>query len=129
MGIQEWIVVLSLTGGLFFPSVWQVFLFRGDGQRVAHYLLLLLGSFIVLAVFVALAESMGSGNFLWFFVWNPLTFFAMMVEGRINNQLIFYGVCIVDLVIAGILFTRALMELKQYAPVFREAESTLENED
>jgi hypothetical protein len=128
MGIEEWIVVMSLSGGLFFPSVWQVFLFRGDGQRVAHYLLLLLGSFIVLAVFMALADSMGSGNFLWFFVWNPLTFLAMMEEDRINREVILVGVCIVNLVIFGILFTRALMELKQYLPVFREAESTLENE-
>ena len=47
---EEVVVLIALFGGLLFPAVWQVFLFRGEGQRVSHYLLLLVGSFILLGV-------------------------------------------------------------------------------
>lgn len=123
--IEETAVILSLLGGLFFPSVWQVFLFRGDGQRVAHYLLILVGSFVLLGVFTALADSMNSGTFLWFFAWNPLVFTAMSAEGRIDDEIVLIGVIVVDLVLFAILLARAFMEMNRYAPVIRETEQSL----
>jgi ABC-type transport system involved in multi-copper enzyme maturation permease subunit len=123
--IEETAVILSLLGGLFFPSVWQVFLFRGEGQRVAHYLLILVGSFVLLGVFTALADSMNSGSFLWFFAWNPLVFTAMIAESRIDDEIVLIGVIVVDLVLFAILLARAFMEMNRYAPVIRETEQSL----
>jgi hypothetical protein len=127
LDIDEIAVLLSMLGGLFFPAVWQVFLFRGEGQRVAHYLMLLVGSFVLLGVFMALADSMNSGSFLWFFAWNPLVFTAMIAESRIDDEIVLFGVIVVDLVVFAILLASAIMELKRYAPVIREAEESLKD--
>jgi hypothetical protein len=125
--IEETAVLLSMLGGLFFPAVWQVFLFRGEGQRVAHYLMLLVGSFVLLGVFMALADSMNSGSFLWFFAWNPLVFTAMIAESRIDDEIVLIGVIAVDLVVFAILLASTVLELKRYAPVIREAEEALKD--
>lgn len=121
------IAILAIFGGLLFPAVWQVFLFRGEGQRVAHYLLILVGSSVVLLVLLALADTMNSGNFLWFFAWNPLTFLVMMMESRISDSVLLVGVMVVDLLLMVILLGAAALGIKQAAPVIREAAKPLEN--
>jgi hypothetical protein len=126
-GDEESVVILSLLGGILFPAVWQVFLFRGDGQRVAHYLLLLAGSFLMLGILWILAESMNSGAFLWFFAWNPLAFIAMLEESKLDDEVLLVGVIIVDLILLFILFARAMMDIRKCAPIIREAEISIEN--
>jgi ABC-type transport system involved in multi-copper enzyme maturation permease subunit len=125
-GDDEAIVILSLFGGLLFPSVWQVFLFRGEGQRVAHYLLLLAGSVVVMFVLLALADSMNSGVFLWFFAWNPLAFIPMLEESHISNDILLIAVIIVDLALLMLLTVKALLEIRKAAPVIQETEASLQ---
>jgi hypothetical protein len=125
-GDDEAIVILSLFGGLLFPSVWQVFLFRGEGQRVAHYLLLLAGSVVVMFVRLALADSMNSGVFLWFFAWNPLAFIPMLEESHISNDILLIAVIIVDLALLMLLTVKALLEIRKAAPVIQETEASLQ---
>jgi ABC-type transport system involved in multi-copper enzyme maturation permease subunit len=118
------VVILSLTGGLFFPSVWQVFLFRGEGQRVAHYLLLLVGSLVMLGVLAMLSDAMNSGNFLWFFAWNPLAFIPLLNSNHSNDELSLVGVIVVDVALWLILLGRAIIDIRASAQVIQEAEST-----
>jgi hypothetical protein len=121
------IVFISLFGGLFFPAVWQVFLFRGDGQRLANYLLLLVGSLIMLGILTALSNSMNNGDFLWFFAWHPFAFIAMLEEKPASDSTLLAVVSVVDLILLLILIARALMDFRKYAPVLREAEASIEN--
>lgn len=108
---DDMVVVLSLFGGLLFPAVWQTFFFRGEGQRVAHYLLLLVGSLVLSAVLTGLAESMSNGWFLWFFAWNPLAFLAMLEESTVSDSTLLVCVTVVDFALIAILFFRALLEI------------------
>jgi ABC-type transport system involved in multi-copper enzyme maturation permease subunit len=121
------VVFLSLFGGLYFPAVWQLFLFRGEGQRIAHYLLLLVGSFVMLGILMLLAESMNSGGFLWAFAWNPLAFIAMLEESKLDDSTLLLGVLIVDIVLLGILACAAIAGLGKSSSILRESEITDES--
>jgi hypothetical protein len=123
---EESVVLFSLLGGLFFPALWQAFLFRGESQRLAHYLLLQVGSFVMLGVLAILAESMKSGGFLWAFAWNPLAFIAMLSERSTSRETILAGAIAVDLALFVILLIRAGMEIKRSASIIRETRDTLE---
>lgn len=118
--VEEVIAVLALFGGILFPAVWQVFFFKHEGQRVAHYLLILVGSGVMAAVLTALADSMNSGSFLWFFAWNPLAFLAMMEENNVSDEILLIGVVVVDLALVAILLVRALIDMRKSQPVIDE---------
>ena len=107
---DDMVVALSLFGGLLFPAVWQTFFFKGEGQRVAHYLLLLVGSLVLAAVLTGLADSMNNGWFLWCFAWNPLAFLAMLEESTFSDSTLLVCVTVVDLALIVILLVRALLE-------------------
>lgn len=130
-GSPEWddsdtIVILSLVGGMFFPSVWQVFLFKGESQRLGHYLLLLAGSFVMMGVLTALADSMNSGAFLWFFAWHPFAFISMLEESHAPNEVLSISVALLDLIIFAILTVKAMIDIRKSAPVIQEAQNPIE---
>ena len=110
---DEVVVLFSLFGGILFPAVWQMFFFKEDGQRVAHYLLLLSGSLIMLGVLALLADSMNSTGFLWAFAWNPLAFWAMLAESSAPDEsVILAGVIAVDLILMFLLLLAAIRGLR-----------------
>ncbi len=121
------IVILSFAGGLFFPAVWQTFFFRGDGQRIAHYLLLLVGSFVMLGILAVLSASMNSSTFLWFFVWNPLAFIPLTAGRHLERDFILTLVSLVDVLLMVILLARVFIEIRKSATVIRETEASLKN--
>jgi hypothetical protein len=120
------VVLFSLLGSLFFPAVWQAFFFRSENQRLAHYMLLQLGSFVMLGVLSILANSMNSGGFLWIFAWHPLAFIAMLSERSSSRETILAGVIVVDIAMFLILLVRAGMEIKRSAPIIQETLDNLE---
>lgn len=113
MGDEETVVVLSIFGGFIFPAVWQVFFFKGEGQRLAHYLLLAVGSFVLSMVLMGLADSMNNGWFLWFFAWHPLAFLAMLEESTVSDSVVLASVLMVDLALVAILVIRAMMDIRK----------------
>lgn len=123
---DEGVVIMAFFGGLFFPSVWQAFLFRGDSQRIGHYLLLLVGSLVMLGILAMLSEAMDGGAFLWFFAWNPLAFIAMLNESNASDEVLFFAALIVNLILLLILLIRAFTDIRKSAPVIRETEAALE---
>ena len=123
------IVTLALFGGLFFPAAWQAFLFRGEGQRIGHYLLLLVGSGVMLGILTALSESMDNGLFLWFFAWNPLAFLAMLTDHKTDKDVLLVSVAIVDALLLILLITRALIEIRKSAPVIQEVKNSMKTPD
>ena len=126
---DEVIIFLAFTGALYFPALWQAFLFRGDGQRVAHYLLLLVGSLTMLGVLTALSSSMDNGIFLWFFAWHPLAFIAMLNEKPASEEVLLAAVFIVDLILIVVLLIRAFIDFRKFAPVFQETQAALDTPD
>ncbi len=80
------VIVFAIAGGFFFPALWQMIFFRGEGQRVANYLLILTGSYVLLGVLSALTNAMESSIFLLFFAWNPLVFLPIMDEGSFRDS-------------------------------------------
>lgn len=107
------VVLFSLFGGILFPAVWQMFFFKEDGQRVAHYLLLLSGSLIMLGVLGLLADSMNSTGFLWAFAWNPLAFWAMLADSSApDDSVILAGVIAVDLILMFLLLLASIRGLR-----------------
>lgn len=127
--VEVAVVILSIAGGLFFPSVWQTLFFRGDGQRFAHYLLLLVGSFVMLGILAALAESMNSSTFLWFFAWNPLAFIPLVSDRHQDRDFILTLVSLVDILLMVLLLVRVFMEIRKSATVIRETEASLHSAD
>jgi hypothetical protein len=123
---EDWVVLFSLLGSLFFPAVWQAFFFRSENQRLAHYLLLQLGSFVMLGVLSILANSMNSGGFLWIFAWHPLAFIAMLSERSSSREVILAAVIVVDIAMFLILLVRAGMEIKRSASIIQETRDNLE---
>ena len=119
---DEIVVILALFGGLYFPAVWQVFLFRGEGQRVAHYLLLLVGSLILLGVLALLSNAMNSSDFLWLFAWNPLAFIAMLEDNSASEETLIAAAAIVDALLLLILFIRAMIDIRKSQSVIQEAD-------
>jgi hypothetical protein len=122
---EEAVVILAIAGGLFFPAVWQVFFFRGDGQRFAHYLLLLVGSYVMLGILASLAASMNSSTFLWFFTWNPLAFIPLVADRHQDRDFILTLVSLVDVLLMVILLARVFIEIRKSATVIRETEASL----
>lgn len=126
---EGYIAILALFGGLFFPAAWQAFLFRGEGQRLGHYLLLLVGSGVMLGILTALSESMDNGLFLWFFAWNPLAFLAMLTDHKADKDVILGAVALVDILLLVLLITRALIDIRKSAPVILEVENSLKTRE
>jgi hypothetical protein len=123
---EEWVVLFALLGSLFFPSVWQAFIFRGENQRLSHYMLIQVGAFVMLGVLAILADSMNSGGFLWAFAWNPLAFLAMLSERSTSRETIAAGVIVVDMIMFLILIIRAGMEIKRCSSIIQETRDNLE---
>lgn len=115
-------VHIAFMGSLFFPAVWQAFLFRGEGQRIANYLLILVGSYVMLGILHMLSDAMNSADFLWFFAWNPLAFIAMVDEGKAPDVVYLTWVCIVDLLLAMLLVIHPLLLFRKSAAVLHETE-------
>ncbi len=126
---DEYIVILALFGGLFFPAAWQAFLFRGEGQRLGHYLLLLVGSGVMLGILTALSESMDNSIFLWFFAWNPLAFLAMLTDHKADKEVLLGAVTLVNILLLFLLISRALIDIRKSASVIREVEDSLKTPD
>ncbi|RYD27177.1 MAG: hypothetical protein EOP87_21575 [Verrucomicrobiaceae bacterium] len=121
-------IMLALLGSLFFPAVWQTFFFRGDGQRLANYLLILVGSYVMLGILAMLADAMNNPDFIWFFAWNPLTFIILTSEGKAPDSFYLAWVCAVDGLLALMLVTHALMIFRKSATVMDETEATLHSD-
>ncbi len=123
---EESTVIMAIMGSLFFPAVWQVFFYRGEGQRIANYLIILVGSYIMLSVLYLLADSMNNADFLWFFAVNPLSFIIMVNEGKSSESVYLYGVVMVDLLLLLLLGVRSLMMMRKMSPIIKEAETSLQ---
>lgn len=119
---QVSVVLLALLGSLYFPAVWQVALFRGESQRLANYLLVLAGSYIMLAILAMITDSMHGGGFLWFFAWNPLAFIAMASDYKMRDAAL-DGVMAVDCILALLLLFPVAKEAMR-KPVHISDEST-----
>lgn len=120
-------VMLAFMGSFFFPAVWQAFLFRGDGQRIAHYLLLLVGSYVMLGILHLLADAMNSADFLWFFAWHPLAFIAMADEGKSPDMWYLSWAAAVDLLLMMVLVIHALLLFRKSSGIIEETEATLQS--
>lgn len=123
---SDTVVILSLVGGMFFPAVWQVFLFKGESQRLGHYLLLLAGSFVLMGILTALADSMNSGAFLWFFAWHPFAFIAMLEESHASYEVMTCAVAFLNFIYFTILIVKAAIDIRKSAPVILEAQNPAE---
>ncbi|RYD24067.1 MAG: hypothetical protein EOP88_01635 [Verrucomicrobiaceae bacterium] len=126
-GKDETTVTLAFMGSLFFPAVWQAFLFRGDGQRIAHYLLLLVGSYVMLGILHMLADAMNSADFLWFFAWHPLSFIAMVDEGKSPDMVYLTWAAVVDALLMTVLVVQALLLFLKNSAVIEETENILQS--
>jgi ABC-type transport system involved in multi-copper enzyme maturation permease subunit len=125
-GTSDFIVLFGLTGGLFFPAVFQSVFFRGEGQRLAQYLLILVSSLIMLGILTMLADAMNNTAFLWAFAWNPLAFIAMLEVYSTDRDMILAGVVVVDIVLITVLLVRTLMEVRLGGTVIQEARNSLD---
>jgi hypothetical protein len=119
------VIVLSMLGTLLLPAVLQCFFFKGEGQRVANYMLLLLGSGILTGILAILASAMPNRGFLWVFIWNPMVFMVMTDFGSFSDADLFIAVSAVDLILITILFIKAITLFKATRDVVQQAEETL----
>ena len=122
-GDEFWVITLSCLGTLLFPAVLQVFFFRGEGQRVANYLLLMIGSGVLAGILGGLTEAMSNRDFLWLFIWNPLVFTVMSDFSHFDDSALLIAVSAVDFILVAILLIAALGMFKVNREVVRQAEN------
>ncbi len=115
-------VILAYLGALLFPAVIQAFFFRGDGQRVANYLLLMIGSGILTGILSALTEAMSNRDFLWLFVWNPTVLMSMVGMGRFDRDALLIAAISMNLIFVTILFIKAISLMKGNREMILQAE-------
>ena len=116
-------VALSCLGTLLLPAVLQVFFFRGEGQRVANYLLLMIGSGVLTGILAALTEAMSNRDFLWLFIWNPLVITVMTDSSHFNDTDLFFAAIAMDSIMITILLVSAFSMQKANREVIRSAEN------
>lgn len=75
---DHWIIILGSLGGMLFPTVWQAILYRGEGQRLTNYLLVLAGSLIMFVVLLSVADGTNSNTVLYAFFWHPFAYIASL---------------------------------------------------
>ncbi len=119
-------ILLSLLGTLLFPAVLQVFFFKGEGQRVANYLLLSIGTGILAGILGALTDAMSSHEFLWLFIWNPLVFTVMTSSNHFDDPALLIAVITVNFILLAILLMAALTIFKANRDAILQAENEIE---
>lgn len=124
-GIEFYTWSFGLMGSLYFPAAWQVCFFRGESQRITNYLLVLVGSYIMIGVLAMLADAMNSADFLWLFAWNPLAYLVMSEHGHSHRDIYLGGVIVTNLILFLILAIRALSRIRKSASIIEEAETVL----
>ena len=124
---REFIALFSLTGGLFFPAVFQCLFFRNEGQRISQYLLILAASYVMLGILSAMTGAMNSTVFLWFFAWNPLAFLAMLQVYSSDRDVILAGVVVMDLLLLTVLLVRSFIDIRQNGGVIQETRNSLDH--
>lgn len=77
----------GMLGSLLFPAVWQALLFKGTGQRLANYLSILCGSYVMLFVLSIMSDAMNRTAYLWGFAWHPLAFIPLVENHRQSESL------------------------------------------
>jgi hypothetical protein len=82
----------------------------------------------MLGILAALAESMNSSSFLWFFAWNPLAFIPLVSDRKQDRDFILTLVTLVDILLMILLLFRAFIEIRKSATVIRETEASLQND-
>lgn len=119
-------IVLALLGTLLFPAVLQVFFFKGEGQRVANYLLLLIAIGILTGILGALTAAMSNYEFLWLFIWDPLIFTVMTGTRHFNETALLHAAITVDLILITILLIAAIGMFKAGREAILQAGEELE---
>lgn len=108
------IVIFSILGSFLFPALWQMIFFKGEGQRIANYLLVYVGAGLFCGVLAILADSMNSEGFVWIFAFSPLNFLVILENGNHSDRsLILAAAIIVDALIAATLFVAAMRDRRK----------------
>jgi hypothetical protein len=97
----------SCLACLLFPAV-IINLFRIHGpQRVANYVLILIGSVVLSAVLAGITDSMSNENLLWLFCWIPPILMFLEENGG-NDEEVLICSAVISIVFLCILFFRAV---------------------
>lgn len=125
----EGIVIFSIFGSLLFPALWQMIFFKGEGQRIANYLLVYVGAGLFSAVLGILADSMNSEGFVWLFAFSPLNFLVISENGHYSDrEWILMVNILVDILIASTLVVGAFKSRRTAASIHHQSKppTTLE---
>ncbi|MEX1048876.1 MAG: hypothetical protein WED15_05075 [Akkermansiaceae bacterium] len=119
------VIALSVLGSLLLPAVLQGFFFKSEGQRVANYMLLLLGSAVLTGILAILASAMSNHGFLWVFIWNPMVFMVMTDFGGAVDSDLLVAVSAVDFILIIMLSIKAITLFRGSRDVIAQAEEPL----
>ena len=108
------LLILALFGAFLLPAVVQSFTFKTDAQRIANYILLMVGSCILTVILATLSQAIVNREFLWLFVWNPLVFIIMESRSEFDGPDLLLALLIVNAVFIILLFIKAFMVMKAH---------------
>lgn len=117
-GLDEWIIFLGCTGGLLFPAVWQAVFFRGEVQRLNHYLLVFTGSAILLTILAIIVDSTNSLAALYVFCWHPFAFVASLNHGTTHHLALIFLIFLLSLYYIILMARLLLIERKNNNSMF-----------
>jgi hypothetical protein len=116
-------ILLACLGTLLLPAVVQSYTFKTDAQRIANYLLLLVGSGVLSIIIGTLSAAMSSREFMWLFIWNPLTFLTMIDRSEFSDSSLFIGALAVVIVFSILLLLKSLQLMKAQREILSYSKS------
>jgi hypothetical protein len=114
---------LACLGIILLPALLSACFTKQETKRFATFML-----FLVVTAIIAVGGMLLSGvrqefNFLWLFIWDPLTLIFMLVSGKFQVPDLALAATVVVGSLLAILVVVALIRYKDYLRVFRETEA------
>ena len=121
------IFTLIVIGSILLPALLAANFSKQENKRFTNFIVFLLASIILAIISGIFANINHHESYLWFFIWNPPVFMAMINESSFDKSQLLTAIMIVDGIILSLLLATAIIAFRGYREIISEAESGLAN--
>ncbi len=116
---------LGCLGGILLAALLAAVFTKQESRRFTNFMVFLLASVLLAVIPMIFANINNHEKALWFFIWNPPVFIAMVDESHFDKSQLLTAVVIVDFIILALLLATAAIAFRGYREIIKEAESGL----
>ncbi|MEO5913441.1 MAG: hypothetical protein ABIS50_04360 [Luteolibacter sp.] len=119
------IVCLACFGAILLPALLAAAFSKQETKRFTNFMAFLVVSIALTVGVVTLAGVNNHQDLLWFFIWNPPVFVAMLAGSHFDHDTLLMAATVVDFLILALLIVTAMMGYRDYDRIFVETEEGL----